>query len=93
MDSAAKCAEKERRARGEKRKEKTTSVSSVVSGMRRTDDFSGVQSRAPNVTSIPEGVPGPMMSPTRAFDGGTVTVPPAALMTTAELESARSDED
>uniref|UniRef100_A0A9J2P870 Histone-lysine N-methyltransferase, H3 lysine-79 specific n=1 Tax=Ascaris lumbricoides TaxID=6252 RepID=A0A9J2P870_ASCLU len=93
VDSAAKCAEKERRARGEKRKEKTTSVSSVVSGMRRTDDFSGVQSRAPNVTSIPEGVPGPMMSPTRAFDGGTVTVPPAALMTTAELESARSDED
>ncbi|VDM38102.1 unnamed protein product [Toxocara canis] len=98
VDSAAKWAEKERRARGEKRKEKTSGVTAVmgtgaVSGGRRADELGGMLVKAPNVTSISECVSGRMLSPTRTFDEGAVLGPSATVMAHAELESARSDED
>ncbi|KHN84878.1 Histone-lysine N-methyltransferase, H3 lysine-79 specific [Toxocara canis] len=95
VDSAAKWAEKERRARGEKRKEKTSGVTAVmgtgaVSGGRRADELGAMLVKAPNVTSISECVSGRMLSPTRTFDEGAVLGPSATVMAHAELESARN---
>ncbi|VDK43913.1 unnamed protein product [Anisakis simplex] len=98
VDSAAKWAEKERRARGEKRKDKTSgnAVASASGAARRTDD---TLSRTPSVAaSVSEAcVSGAtMLSPSRTYEGGNVVggQSSAAIMTaSAEVDSARSDED